>query len=314
MVAFLAPLVPAAGAALMTAGRWALMRAAPSALRAGTSLFSKKLTVGSAAALATAPTLVSMLDNSTGNALSESLLNTPVAPAIEKLLEVNEFSNNQKASVVTNLIDNGLENRGHLNESDPDYERSKRMTEALGHLIVGDTVGSASIASDLGIQQSDLIESYNQAKAANPDGTIEDIGTASFVNLREEMRQGDLQKEASVAAPAVKENNGSQRTGLSGKDFSLDGMSNEGISAVFEAATDKAGFMGFVYKAISSIAGMFGDSAQAGAQKIMLGMVDMETKTAALQKASENGMLESRLGDRFGMQNHDVGFMPELAT
>ncbi len=68
---FLAPLAPAAGAALMTAGRWASFRAAPMAWNAGRSLLGMKPTVAGLAAVAAAPTILSTLDNSTGNAPSE---------------------------------------------------------------------------------------------------------------------------------------------------------------------------------------------------------------------------------------------------
>ena len=63
------PFAAAAGTALWTGVRWGGGRLA--------ALFGKNMTLGGAAAVAAGPTLISALDNATGNALSETLIKTP---------------------------------------------------------------------------------------------------------------------------------------------------------------------------------------------------------------------------------------------
>tara|TARA_B100001989_G_scaffold251270_2_gene230112 strand:+ start:393 stop:1337 length:945 start_codon:yes stop_codon:yes gene_type:complete len=301
-------------------GRWALTRAAPSVLNAGRSLLSKKLTVGSTLALtaATSPTLWSALDNSTGNALSETLLKTPVGPAVEKLLEVDEWSKDQKATVVSNLIDSHLESKGHLDPNADNYERSKRMTEALGHIIVGDEIGAASIASDLGIQTSDIVESYNRAKTANPDATIQEVGKASFLNLREKLdHQQELQASRELATTPETTQSIPSISPSRQNNFNLDSLSDDKISDIFNAAMDKEGFMGFVNKGISFFAGFIGLKRTFEASvvsKILLNPEQTEAKVAALQKAQQNGMVVSRMGNRFGLGDMGPSYQPELAS
>ncbi|MBP7760137.1 MAG: hypothetical protein KA099_12655 [Alphaproteobacteria bacterium] len=317
------PFAAAAGTALWTGVRWGGGRLA--------ALFGKNMTLGGAAAVAAGPTLISALDNATGNALSETLIKTPIGPALEALLKAHEWSQDQKALVVTNLIDGELEKRGLLSKTDPDYQRSKSMSKALGHLIVGDPVGAASIASELGIETSDLVESYNQAKAANPNGTIQEVGAASFANLREKVRQRALQRSAvsqpqvsgaaspvpsstPLSTPSTAPPAGGSAASSRATSVSLEGLSNESISSAFEAAADmKGGIVGFLMKTASAISGIFGQSAQAYMQKTMLTMLDTETRLAALQQGARNGQVVSRLGDRFGVQ-HQMNYTPELAN
>lgn len=300
-------------------GRWALTKAAPWVLR---NTLGRKLSLGGALTIAAAPTLLSKIDNETDNALSEALLESSIGPALQTLLEVNEWSNGEKASVVTNLIDNQLEERNHLSPDDEDYARSKRMTEALGHIIIGDQIGAANIAAELGVQTSDIVESYNKARAQNPEGSLQDVGAMSFVYLREKVRQNDLQADQTApdniapdaTAGTVPYPNSSPNSSPNRERFSLDNLSNDGISAAFDVAAEmKGGFEGFVMKTVSFLSGIFGSNAKAFMQKTMLNMVDTETRLASLQQAARNGNLVSRMGDRFGM-SMELGPEPELAT
>ncbi|MDH5722046.1 MAG: hypothetical protein OEY94_01830 [Alphaproteobacteria bacterium] len=319
MLGFLAPLVTGTGAAL---GRSALIRAAPKAMNSAwnwtKSLLSKKPTFAGLIMASGLPTIAATIDNATGNRISGALLKTPIGPALEKFLKFKEFSNDQEATVVANSATNYLVENGRLKENAPDYDRSKSIIKALGHLAIGDEFGAATKAAELGIETSDLVAALNQAREENPNGAPKDLGVAAFQKLREKLREKDSKLEAAkefstaaAAAPAVAPATASVATPdavvepqvtrsetpksvKQRKRLSLDDVSNEGISTIFEKAADNAGFMGMIMRGISFISGLFGQ--KANFQRWALDNVMTKAKYKALQAANGRGNVVSRMG------------------
>jgi uncharacterized protein YjaG (DUF416 family) len=193
---------------LLTAGSWAATRALPSVMRGITGLLGKKLSLGGALLVTAAPTALSYVDRVSGHALSEALVEMPFGDALEHVLAVHEFSNDQKASVVSNLINKQLIDRQIINENDQDFERSQKIIDAMGHAIIGDIVGAATIASNTGMELSDIMEAINVANAKNPDGSIAEISVEAFSNIKEQLRKNDIstteQKQDQEIAPDIK--------------------------------------------------------------------------------------------------------------
>ncbi len=292
----------------MAAGRFLLARAAPALIRGAGSLFTKKLTIGSAIAMSAAPTALSFLDNKTGNAISEALIKSPVGQGLEKLLSMNEWSQDQKASVVSNLVIDQLEARGSVSSNDADYERTKKIADAFGHIAIGDQIGAATIATNLGINTSDLVASYNEAKDQNPNASMADIGVLSFNNLRNKIRQQEL--DASTQnLQQTQQIEQKQRTVAPSPSGSagISALSGKQLSSAFDTAADNAGFMGMVLKGVSLLAGIFGESVQAGFQKWALSNMETTARHATLETASKAGNTFSKFGDAFG-----IGGKPNL--
>lgn len=289
----------------------AVLSKAPSILRGIGSLFNKKLTIGSAAAMAAAPTALSFLDNQTGNKLSKALIESPMGEAVEKVLSVNEWSNDQKSAVISNTITDQLEKRGKLDPNSEDYATQKQMADALGHIIIGDQIGAANAAANLGVNPSDLMASYNDARRQNPNGSMGDVSAQAFENLQQRIERN---RAAQQDADLVRTQNAQTQQGThtpsssqsrpQGTQIDL----NQQISSAFEQAADNAGWTGSLMKGISFVIGIFNDNAQTQFQKFALSMMGVEEKFDRLQDGIRNNRVTSALGNQFGL-----GTAPSLA-
>jgi len=189
--------LPILAAGLMTVGRFAVTPLV--------RLLSTRLTVGGAAAMSVAPVAIASLDNLTGNQLSETVMETPLGGPLEALLATREWTTGQKAGVVSNAIELGLTRSDALEEDLPRDDTQIRLVDAMSHYVIGDMVGAASIASDLGLELSDVADAYNDARAENPDAAIGDVGVVVFKDLsaRVEARKMGVSADAGISSSGV---------------------------------------------------------------------------------------------------------------
>lgn len=195
------PLVAAAVAGLRVA--------APFVIRGAGGLLSRRLTVGGTAAMMAAPTALSAIDNLTGNELSERLMDLPFGDAIAAVLGVGEWANEQQASVVSNAILHQLKERDVISEDDADYETSERIANVIGHVIVGDSIGAATAAAELGVQPSDIAAAIQRARDENPGASFGEIGAIAFADVKQQViearREQEAPDEQPVQQPALTE-------------------------------------------------------------------------------------------------------------
>ncbi|MGN7438496.1 MAG: hypothetical protein ACTHOO_07605 [Alcanivorax sp.] len=307
-----------------------IVRGLSGAWNVGKSILGRNMTLGTTLGVASLPITVPLLDNATGNVASEALLNSPLGKPLETLLEINEFTKGQQASMVSNAIETVMSDNGQLDESSPDYETSTQIIEVVSHAVVGDEIGAYNKASAYGLDPSDVMEAYNEERARNPDARLRDIGAATVQNAarRVQERKEELARngerrltdgfvtESQIAggglaavtlnevttAPSQNRDRAPE-TDRTQMDVStdIDQLSSDSLSRVFDAATDRMGFMGMIVKGISALAGIFGQNAKDGFQRMVLGSVESETKYAALQSASQAGNLVSRMGNPFNL-------------
>lgn len=299
-----------------------VVRGLGTAWQLGKGILGRKMTLGMTAAVATTPITVPILDNATGNVASEALLDSPIGKPLENLLKVNEFVKGQQAGMVSNAIEKLMTDNGQLDESSPDYETTSQIVDVVSHALIGDEIGAFNKASAYGLDPSDIMAAYNEEKAKNPDARLRDIGAATVHNAarrvrerKEELaRNGEtrltdaLIRDSQVAAggaalsqvtTTAETQNESIDEDPSGID--IDQLSTDSLSKVFDAATDRMGFMGFLVKGISALAGIFGQKAQTGFQKMVIGSLEADAKYAALQSASQAGKVVSRMGNPFNL-------------
>lgn len=169
---------------------------------AAAKVATSKFTVGAAVAYEVAPTALAVLDNATGNRISETLLKTPVGGLIEAVLGVNEYSNDQIASVLSSTMERFLMEKGALDASSDNFEHSQKIVKALSHAVIGDEPGALTALSGTGLDPSDVVGAYNQAKAANPDGTLQDVALAAFTTLQSEL---DNKQSAEIATAEIEQ-------------------------------------------------------------------------------------------------------------
>ena len=180
--------LPVAAAGVITVGS----RVAIPAARGIARLLSTRLTLGGAAAVTAAPVVLATADNLTGNALSETLLETPLGAPLEAYLTSREWVAGQQASVVSNAMELGLVNSGALEEGLPNHNSQIRLVDAMSHYVIGDMVGAASLASDLGLELSDIADAYNDANNAHPNATMGEIGTVMFEDLSARVQDREM--------------------------------------------------------------------------------------------------------------------------
>lgn len=189
--------------ALINIGRWVGTKAVPKIVSGVGNLLGRKMSYGGATAIAAAPAIGAYIDGKLGHTLSETVTKLPFGEAIETVLSLNEWANDEKAAVPSNLITNALEEKQIINENDPDYDQSLKMIDAIGHIAIGDTIGAGVTASELGIEVSDIADSINQAKRDNPEATLGQIGIIAFTDLREQQRANANDKVANDPIPEI---------------------------------------------------------------------------------------------------------------
>jgi len=315
-----------------------VVRGLGAAWRFGRGVLGSKMTLGSTLAVATAPITLPIIDNATGNVASEAILDSPLGRPLEALMRVNEYAHGEQAGMVSNAIEKVMHDHDQLDENSPDYETQLQIIDVTSHLIVQDHIGAFNKASSYGIDPSDIVAAYNEERALNPDASLREIGPAAVQNAARRVRErkeelerngertltdrvvgqtpfaaaataamsGETSEEEeeveSTARTVLRETINQEnpiQSNLSSVD--IEQLSSDSLSNVFDAATDRMGFMGMIVKGISALAGIFGQNAQEGFQRMVLGSVESETRYAALQTASQAGNLVSRMGNPFNL-------------
>ena len=309
-----------------------IVRGLGAAWRGGRALLGRNLTVGTTLAVASAPVVLPMIDNATGNAASEAILDTPLGKPLEMFLRLNEFAKGQQAGMVSNGIEKIMRDTDQLDESSPDYETQLQIIDVASHVLVNDQLGAFNKASSYGIDPSDIVAAVNEERAKNPDATIREIGAATVQNAARRVRErkeslerdgertlsdrvisqtpfaaaataavtGEEEEAEDTATTVLREtiNRGNELPTEIG-NVDMGQLDPDSLSSVFDAATDRMGFMGMIVKGISMLAGIFGQ--KAAFQEMVLNSVESETKYAALQTASRAGNLVSRMGNPFNL-------------
>lgn len=253
-------------------------------------------------------------------------------------MRVNEFAHGQQAGMVSNAIEKVMRDNGHLDESSPDYETQLQIIDVVSHAAIGDELGAFNKASAYGMDPSDVVGAYNEERALNPDASLRDIGAATVQNAARRVRErkeglerngermlsdrlisqtpfaaaataavtgetADNEEEVESTARTVLRETINQENPIQSNlsNVDIEQLSSDSLSNVFDAATDRMGFMGMIVKGISALAGIFGQNAQEGFQRMVLGSVESETRYAALQTASQAGNLVSRMGNPFNL-------------
>lgn len=94
-----------------------------------------------------------------------------------------------------------LKERDVISEDDPDYETSERIANAVGHVLIGDMVGAATAASELGVEPSDIVAAIQRARHDNPDASLGEIGAIAFTDVKQQVIEARREQEAPEEAP-----------------------------------------------------------------------------------------------------------------
>ena len=295
-----------------------------------------KMTVGGAIALSQAPTIFAVTDGMTGHQVSEKLIDTPIiGPALQGFLSLNEYSNGAKATMVSNAVQYKMKQQGHLSTTDPDIDTKRKIIDVLGHVVVGDEIGAATRATELGIDPSDVVAAYNEEKSRNPNATVGELGSHVVNNVNERIKQQNLQRNKTTdqarSDRAIADANLTASTGITAPNAagagvgaaisqqadatmetaqaSLENLSRDGLSKAFDEATDRMGVAGWILKGVAAVSSLFGQSAESFVKKQILGSIDSNIRLQSLRVAGQAGQLTSRLGDKFDIGGHK----PQLA-
>lgn len=300
------------GTFLLVAARYAAvklaMKGGTSAFRAGRRAVRNKAAAGGEAVAV--PSLMMGLENNKIVEVSEALTKVPMEQGLETLMQMDEWSNKEKAAVVNHFVDQALMSKGFLDPDQKDFVRTKKMARAIGHLIVGDEASADSIAQNLGIQTDDLKASLRAVKKANPEGAIWAIGAQTFDAFRRVTIQKNL---LDAGARPVFSQDGSQPETESKKrlsDFNLDNVSDKNVTAIFDTAVSN---MGLIKSAVFHTRSLFARASgkMEQVQRRILDKMETGRKFAALQDAAFRGKLSARMGDDFGAgRNAEAEIVP----